>query len=184
MQQADGGEHALHFLVADKIVLQCRAGELAVGKKAVPRRRAERGERRGRERRRGRRGDDQRCPATAENERKRDDQSQVRLERHRAKKNAGKRGPAIHRQETAADERRAEEAVLPVGGVDEHGGKGEERHRIERRQIAAQDAIERVAGHRQPAGERPEIGRERQRQGDQERGRRIEERRIAELRTE
>jgi hypothetical protein len=100
------------------------------------------------------------------------------------KENAGKCGPAIHRQETAADERRAEEAVLPVGGVDEHSGKGEERHRVERRQIEAQDAIERVTGHRQPAGERPEIGRERQRQGDQERGRRIEERRIADLRTE
>ena len=46
------------------------------------------------ERRRGRRRDDQRRPATGENERKRDGQSQVRLERHRAEQNAGERGPA------------------------------------------------------------------------------------------
>src|SRR5271155_3681271 len=107
MQQADRGEYALHFLVADQIVLQRQAGELAVGKKALPRRRAKRGERRGRERRHGRRGGDQRRPPTGENERERDDQSQVRLERHGAKKNAAKRGLAVHRQETAADERRA-----------------------------------------------------------------------------
>jgi hypothetical protein len=71
-----------------------------------------------------------------------------------------------------------------VGGVHEHGGKGEERRRLERRQAAAQDAVEGEAGRRQPSRERNEVGRERERQIDQERRRRIEERGVAELRSE
>ena len=111
-------------------------------------------------------------------------QSQVRLERHEAEKKAGQRRFRVHRQKTAADQGRDEKAVLSMGRVHEHRWKSDKRRRIERGQIAAQDAIEDVTGPRQPRGERPEIGRKRQRRADHQRGRRIEEGGIAELRPE
>ncbi len=110
--------------------------------------------------------------------------ARVRLERHGAEQAPASTGPPIHHEQAAADQSRAEKPVLSVVGVHEHGGKGEKRRRLERWQVAAQDAIEGEAGRSEPDRERNEIGRERKRQIDQERGRRIEERGIAELRTE
>ena len=142
VHEPNRGEHALHFLVADEIVLQRRAGKPAAGEKALPRRRAERGERSRRKRRRGRRARDQRRPPPGKDERERNRQRQMRFERHRAEKNARERWARVHREKAAADQRGAQEAVLPVRGVDEHSRKREERHRVERRQIGAKDAID------------------------------------------
>ena len=108
----------------------------------------------------------------------------MRLERHRAEEKAREHRPAVHHEKTTADQGGAKEAVLAVGGVDEDGGEGQKGREIESGQETAQDAKIGVAGRRQPRGQRPEIGRERQGQIDHQRGRWIVEGRIAELRAE
>ena len=70
-------------------------------------------------------GRQQRAPAPGREQHQRDHQAELRFVGEQAEQDAGNDRPPIEPQQRKADQRRGEEAVMPVTEIDEHGREGE-----------------------------------------------------------
>ncbi len=115
-----------------------------------------------------------RAPAAGDDEHQRNQHAELRLVGEQAEQDAGEDRPCIEQHETAAQERRGQEAVLTVAEIDEGDGKRErEHHRLPARHDRADGHQIGCERQRAPDQQRPGVGNERERRRHEQEHRRV-----------